>query len=235
MSEVGLKTHYSSKELVSFNLKSLPSAVKNVLDKARRENWQARKRAGRGGGQEYALASMPEAVQNEIRSRFAVAVVEAKPKKLPTPRAEVDLGALTAKQREIADARMALVQYVLELEQSMSRIKAVQYLCDLAKKGELPSHLSDLVAVANAKKSARRTVSVRTLNQWVIDYCKAENAEQRLQLIAPQVRQAVALEEIWWLPDFLGVYRQTTGISLAEAYRAFEVEWHWKYADNSTI
>ncbi len=86
------------------------------------------------------------------------AVVEAKPKKLPAVRAEVDVGNLTTKQREIADARMALVAYVLELEGSMSRIKAITYLCNLAKQGEMPPHLVELVAVANAKKTAKRTI-----------------------------------------------------------------------------
>ncbi|WP_256710615.1 Mu transposase C-terminal domain-containing protein, partial [Mannheimia haemolytica] len=178
---------------------------------------------------------LPQEIQTEIRSRFMSAVVEAKPKKLPVVRAEVELGNLTTKQREIADARMALVAYVLELEGSMSRIKAITYLCNLAKQGEMPPHLAELVAVANAKKTAKRTLSVRTLNGWVVDYCKAENAEQRLKLLAPQVRQETKPEEIWWLSAFLGTYRQKNGICLTEAYREFEVEWAYQYADNPLL
>lgn len=235
MSEISLKTHYSVAELLSFKLSSLPSAHKNVLDKAIRENWQSQKRKGRGGGVEYELACLPQEIQTEIRSRFMSAVVEAKPKKLPVVRAEVELGNLTTKQREIADARMAMVAYVLELEGSMSRIKAITYLCNLAKQGEMPPHLAELVAVANAKKTAKRTLSVRTLNGWVVDYCKAENAEQRLKLLAPQVRQETKPEEIWWLSAFLGTYRQKNGICLTEAYREFEVEWAYQYADNPLL
>lgn len=235
MEKLSLKTHYSVAELLSFKLSSLPSAHKNVLEKAVRENWQSQKRKGRGGGVEYELISLPTEVQTEIRSRFMSAVVEAKPKKLPVVRAEVDVGNLTTKQREIADARMALVAYVLELEGSMSRIKAITYLCNLAKQGEMPPHLVELVAVANAKKTAKRTLSVRTLNGWVVDYCKAENAEQRLKLLAPQVRQETKPEEIWWLSAFLGVYRQKNGICLTEAYREFEVEWAYQYADNPLL
>ncbi|WP_305954853.1 DNA-binding protein, partial [Mannheimia haemolytica] len=82
MSEISLKTHYSVAELLSFKLSSLPSAHKNVLDKAIRENWQSQKRKGRGGGVEYELACLPQEIQTEIRSRFMSAVVEAKPKKL---------------------------------------------------------------------------------------------------------------------------------------------------------
>lgn len=231
MGNLSLKTHYSVYEIAKF----IEKAPKNVDAQAKRENWQSQKRKGRGGGVEYELACLPQEIQTEIRSRFMSAVVEAKPKKLPAVRAEVDVGNLTTKQREIADARMALVAYVLELEGSMSRIKAVTYLCELAKQGEMPPHLAELVSLANAKKTEKRTLSVRTLNGWVVDYCKAENAEQRLKLLAPQVRQETKPEEIWWLSAFLGTYRQKNGICLTEAYREFEVEWAYQYADNPLL
>ncbi|MCT8607412.1 transposase, partial [Glaesserella parasuis] len=138
MSENNLKTHYSAKELLLLSLTCLPNSVQGIIYQAKKQLWETRKRVGQGGGNEYGLSSMPEAVQTEIRSRFAVAVVESKPKKLPAVKAEVDLANLTTKQREIADARIGLIQYVLDLEQSMSRIKAVTYVCELAKSGRLP-------------------------------------------------------------------------------------------------
>lgn len=226
-----LKTYYSAQELVDMSLSCLPTTKKAVISKAKRENWIAQKRKSKGGGLEYELISMPEAVQTEIRSRFAVAVVGSKPK-VPAVRAEVDLANLTNKQRAVADARMAIIAKVLELEDSgMSRIKAVEFFCDLAKSGKLPEEMADLVAVANAKKNAKRTLGVRTLNQWVIDYCKADNAEQRLKATAPQVRQPVDIAELNWLPAFLAVYRNTNGINIAEAYHEFEWRWQSTYAD----
>lgn len=229
-----MKEWFSAKELAGIG--GLSKYPTNVTRLAKKEKWASRPLVGvKGGGLEYSLNSMPEAVQTEIRSRFMSAVVEAKPKKLPAVRAEVDVGNLTTKQREIADARMALVAYVLELEGSMSRIKAVTYLCELAKQGNMPPHLAELVSLANAKKTEKRTLSVRTLNGWVVDYCKAENTEQRLKLLAPQVRQETKPEEIWWLSAFLGVYRQKNGICLTEAYREFEVEWAYQYADNPLL
>ncbi|UQX76919.1 hypothetical protein M3710_10070 [Mannheimia haemolytica] len=236
MSENSLKTHYSAKELAELSLACLPKTKQGVLYQAKKQGWTTHKKVGVGGEiLEFALSNLPQEIQTEIRSRFMSAVVEAKPKKLPAVRAEMDVGNLTTKQREIADARMALVAYVVELEGSMSRIKAITYLCNLAKQGEMPPHLAELVAVANAKKTAKRTLSVRTLNGWVVDYCKAENAEQRLKLLAPQVRQETKPEEIWWLSSFLGTYRQKNGICLTEAYREFEVEWAYQYADNPLL
>ncbi|AKO40803.1 hypothetical protein RZ64_01865 [[Haemophilus] ducreyi] len=226
-----LKTHFSAKELSQFALHCLPTSDRRILEKAKRENWQCQKRKGRGGGVEYALASLPAEIQQEIKHKFAISVVE-KPKNLPAIRAEVDLANLTDKQRAIADSRMAIVTKVLELEESrMSRIKAVKFFCQLAKKGELPEALLMHVITANAKGNAKRTVGERTLNQWVIDYSKAQNAEQRLKVIAPQVRQPVPIEALNWLPEFLAVYRNTNGVSVAEAYDEFVYRWQTHYAD----
>ncbi|MGX3067677.1 DNA-binding protein, partial [Ursidibacter arcticus] len=161
MSENNLKTHYSAKELLAFSLSLLPNSVQGIIYQAKKQGWTTQKRVGKGGGVEYALNDLPEPIQTEIRKKFAVDVVKSQPKPLPAVRADVDLASLTNKQREIADARIALVQYVLELEQSMSRIKAVNYLCHLANSGELPSHLVALVDVANAKKKAESVISTR--------------------------------------------------------------------------
>ncbi|MGY4673925.1 Mu transposase C-terminal domain-containing protein [Ursidibacter arcticus] len=235
MSENNLKTHYSAKELLAFSLSLLPNSVQGIIYQAKKQGWTTQKRVGKGGGVEYALNDLPEPIQTEIRKKFAVDVVKSQPKPLPAVRAEVDLASLTNKQREIADARIALVQYVLELEQSMSRIKAVNYLCHLANSGELPSHLVALVDVANAKKKAESVISTRTLNQWVIDYCKVENAEQRLKLFAPKVKQAVKPEEIWWLGWFLGIFRQKNALSVEDSYRQFEIEWQTRFAENELM
>lgn len=235
MNDNNLKTHYSAKELVDLSLTCLPNSVQGIIYKAKKQQWRNRKRIGKGGGLEYELSSFPQTVRDEIYKRFTTQIIESKPKKLPVIRAETDLANLTDKQREIADARMGLVQYVFELEQSMSRIKAIKYLCGLAQRGELPDHLVELVQKANAKRSANRTLGVRTLNQWVVDYCKAGNVEERLKVFAPQVRQERSVESIFWLPQFLGCYRQTTGLTLAEAYRHFQNEWVSQYAENPLL
>ncbi|ABR74752.1 hypothetical protein CBG46_09165 [Actinobacillus succinogenes] len=208
MRGLSLKTHYSVYEYAEMGISSLPQAPKNIQALFKRENCSYRKRGGRGGGVEYELASLPQEIQDEIRNKFAVAVVNKKPS-LPVVR-DVDLSSLTTKQREVADARMALVAAVSQLEQSMSRIKAVTYLCESAKCGQLSADLMDLVETANAKNGngCGRVLSVRTLNQWVIDYHKADNAEDRLKALAPSQRQAKKAEELQWLPEFLAVYRK---------------------------
>ncbi|MGX2951318.1 DNA-binding protein, partial [Ursidibacter sp. B-7004-1] len=61
-----LATHYSAKELFNLALLNLPKSERRILEKAKRENWQSRKREGRGGGLEYAFSSLPIEVQQEI-------------------------------------------------------------------------------------------------------------------------------------------------------------------------
>lgn len=226
-----MKEWFSIKDLLG--LPSLPQSDRGMMKKAERENWKKRQRAGvKGKAFEYHLTSLPIDTQNELRTRFAVSVVEQKPKKLPIVKAEVDLANLTNKQRAVADARMVLISKVLELEDSgMSRIQAVRFLCRLAKNGELPPEMAERVAMANAKKNEKRTISERTLNQWVIDYCKAENAEQRLKASAPRGRQPVEITELNWLPEFLAVYRNTNGLNVSEAYEEFVWRWQTAFAD----
>lgn len=226
-----MKEWFSAKELAGIG--GLSKYPTNVTRLAKKEKWQTRQMQGiKGGGFEYHLASLPIDTQNELRTRFAVSVVEQKPKKLPVVKAEVDLANLTNKQRAVADARMVLISKVLELEDSgMSRIQAVRFLCRLAKNGELPPEMAERVAMANAKKNEKRTIGERTLNQWVIDYCKADNAEQRLKASAPRVRQPVEITELNWLPEFLAVYRNTNGLNVSEAYEEFTWRWQTAFAD----
>ena len=231
MNEISLKTHYSVAELLKLKLSTLPQAHKNVLDKAKRENWESRKRVGKGGGMEYALCSLPQALQDEIRTKFAVSIVKAKPKSLPADLRQVELKTLTEKQREVAGARMALVAQVAQLEQAQPRYKAIKFFCEQIKHGGISNDLMRLVETANNKKGKNRTLSERTLNQWVLDYEKAETPEERLKALAPMQRVAKKAEEIVWLPDFLAVYRQTNGINVAEAYHYFSAEWDARFAD----
>lgn len=231
MNEISLKTHYSVAELLKLKLSTLPQAHKNVLDKAKRENWESRKRVGKGGGMEYALCSLPQALQDEIRTKFAVSIVKAKPKSLPADLRQVELKTLTEKQREVAGARMALVAQVAQLEQAQPRYKAIKFFCKQIKHGGISDDLMRLVETANNKKGKNRTLSERTLNQWVLDYEKADTPEERLKALAPMQRVAKKAEEIVWLPDFLAVYRQTNGINVAEAYHYFSAEWDARFAD----
>ncbi|MCL7785497.1 Mu transposase C-terminal domain-containing protein [Pasteurella multocida] len=231
MSELTLKSHYSIAELLSFNLNRIPQAHKNVIEKANRENWESQKRSGRGGGLEYALSSFPKELQDEIYSKFTESMVQRKPT-LPAVK-QIDLDDVTSKQRDIADARMALVAYVQNLEQVKTRDAAIKFICNSAKFGQLPDEVMALVERANCKngKNCGRVLSHRTLYSWVLDYNKAKTPEERLKALVPSQRKADRVEDIAWLPNFLVIYRNTNGVSVAEAYAEFAHNWSLEFAD----
>lgn len=226
-----LKKFYSVQELSKFNLSEFPTSVRRIKEKAKRENWQSRKRSGKGGGVEYALSSLPKEVQEEIYSKLTLAVFQDKPR-LPAIKKQIDLDDITSKQRNIADARMALVAYVQNLEQVQTRDAAIKFICDSAKNGQLPDEMMKLVERANCKKGKGcRVLSHRTLYSWVLDYNKAKTPEERLKALVPSQRKADRVEDITWLPDFLAIYRNTNGVSVAETYAEFAHNWSLEFAD----
>ena len=223
-----MKLWFSAKELAG--IAGLSIHPSNINRLAKRENWVSQPKKGvKGGGLEYAFSSLPAEVQIELQKQFAV--VE-KPK-LPVVKKQIDLENITTKQREIADARMALVAYVQNLEQVKSRDAAIKFICSAAKNNQLPDELMALVERANCKngKNCGRVLSHRTLYGWILDYNKAKTPEERLKALVPSQRKADRVEDISWLPDYLAVYRNTNGVSIAEAYVEFAHKWQTEFAD----
>lgn len=182
-----LKDAYTTQELAPL----LGITTRAVLDRAKRESWQSRPRAGRGGGSEWLVASMPEATRSAII--FAVAsetqseeafdpakstalapvakctsiapVVSAQPSK--------EFAQFTTREREVALARKAFVIAVLNLEETgMSRNAAIAKLLKAAETGQLSTYLTEQIERANARSgsSGKRGLSRRRLYAWCTDY-----------------------------------------------------------------
>ena len=64
-----MRNWYAASELAG--LPGMPGTRQGVLSMAKRMGWASRKRQGRGGGREYALASLPEATQEALTSSAA--------------------------------------------------------------------------------------------------------------------------------------------------------------------
>ncbi|EEJ8284717.1 DDE-type integrase/transposase/recombinase [Salmonella enterica] len=206
---------------------------------------------------EYNIDCLPEVTQQALRERYMAQLMEiptevaesAKPvvRKARNPDAvsaveayrgspqllEERLAALTENQRCVADARAQLVAEVLLLEDqgNIGRLKAINYVVSKARKGELPERLQLAAVNANAKRGSNRTISRDPLYQWVLKYNQAQNAAERLLLLAPGKRQEVNVEEISWLPDFMAQFRQSNGRPMTEAYDDFVAEWQRRHAD----
>lgn len=205
---------------------------------------------------EYSIDCLPEVTQKAIRERYMAQLMEAKTPQEPAkpvvrrqrdPDAispleayrgspqlmEERLNALTENQRQVADARAALVRevFLLEDQGNIGRLKAINYVVSKARSGELPPLLQAAAVTANAKRGSGRTISRDPLYQWVLKYSQAQNAAERLLLLAPGKREEMKVEEISWLADFLAEYRQSNGRPMTEAYEDFVAEWNRRHAE----
>ncbi|EEG2587612.1 DDE-type integrase/transposase/recombinase [Salmonella enterica] len=205
---------------------------------------------------EYSVDCLPEVTQKAIRERYIAQLMETEapqePAK-PVVRRQRDpdaispleayrgspqlmkerLNALTENQRQVADARAALVRevFLLEDQGNIGRLKAINYVVSKARSGELPPLLQAAAVTANAKRGSGRTISRDPLYQWVLKYSQAQNAAERLLLLAPGKREEMKVEEISWLADFLAQYRQSNGRPMTEAYEDFVAEWNRRHAE----
>ncbi|HIF2251240.1 TPA: Mu transposase C-terminal domain-containing protein [Salmonella enterica] len=205
---------------------------------------------------EYSIDCLPEVTQKAIRERYLAQLMEVKEPQEPAkpvvrrqrdPDAispleayrgspqlmEERLNALTENQRQVADARAALVRevFLLEDQGGIGRLKAINYVVSKARAGELPPLLQAAAVTANAKRGSGRTISRDPLYQWVLKYSQAQNAAERLLLLAPGKREEMKIEEISWLADFLAQYRQANGRPMTEAYDDFVAEWNRRHAE----
>lgn len=173
------KLYYTARELLSLNLKDLPITVKGIIQKANRENWVSRPRQARGGGYEYALTSLPPAVQAAIllKTKPAPAPLvvkgkggerQAKGQVVVAEDVQTQLSNLSAKQRSIIDARTTIVaklNELLALPNGMGKTETYQQFAQQLKNGELPEFWLTQARIANAKPSGKRAISMRTLQQ----------------------------------------------------------------------
>lgn len=237
----------------------MPATTKGIREALQRyaggEDDCARRRPGTKAI-EYSVDCLPEVTQKALRERYvAQLMVSEAPQETTKPvvrrRRDPDaispleayrgspqlmeerLNALTENQRQVADARAALVREVFLLEDkgNIGRLKAINYVVSKARSGELPPLLQAAAVTANAKRGSGRTISRDPLYQWVLKYSQAQNAAERLLLLAPGKREEMKVEEISWLADFLAEYRQSNGRPMTEAYEGFVAEWNRRHAE----
>ncbi|MEI9625001.1 Mu transposase C-terminal domain-containing protein [Phytobacter diazotrophicus] len=208
---------------------------------------------------EYHIDSLPIVTQEEIKNRFYKEIlstqqVSTKETKISSNKGlsdnsklslirqcpallEREVGTLTAKQKEIADARAVLAMEVEKLRDAgMSRTAAVNYISIESRKGTLPAHLLKAAEMANARKgSSRAGVGTRSLQEWLTIFETTKPGVERMAMLAPGHLKAKKPEQIKWLPDFLAHWRSRKGPFLREAYRDFKAEWLVVYADQPAL
>ncbi|ENA6118748.1 transposase, partial [Escherichia coli] len=246
-----------AKELIG--APGMPATTKGIRQALQRyaqgKSCCSRRRSG-SKATEYSIDCLPEVTQQALRERYALQLMTQKADESPAPvvtkaRRSPDvvdaveayrgspqlmverLNALTENQRQVADARIAIVSEVLKFAQQpgFSCAKAIRFIVDRLSRSQLDERIVAMVETANAKKGNRRALSEITLKRWIAAFNKAQNAAERLLLLAPGKRQEIKAEDINWLPEFLAQYRQSNGRPMTEAYEDFVAEWQHRHAD----
>ncbi|EAP7663531.1 transposase [Salmonella enterica] len=247
----------TAKECVGLpDLPAMEHNIRHRLTKAASGNVEWLRRREGTKAIEFKIDCLPYSAQQVLRERYVAQLMETETPQEPAkpvvrrqrdPDAispleayrgspqlmEERLNALTENQRQVADARAALVREVFLLEDlgNIGRLKAINYVVSKARSGELPPLLQAAAVTANAKRGSGRTISRDPLYQWVLKYSQAQNAAERLLLLAPGKREEMKVEEISWLADFLAQYRQSNGRPMTEAYEDFVAEWNRRHAE----
>ncbi|ECK4382069.1 transposase, partial [Salmonella enterica] len=247
----------TAKECVGLpDLPAMEHNIRHRLTKAASGNVEWLRRREGTKAIEFKIDCLPYSAQQALRERYVARLMEAETSQEPAkpivrrqrdPDAispleayrgspqlmEERLNALTENQRQVADARIAIVREVLRIgnEPGFTCAKAIRFIVRRSATGELNERVAAFVAVANAKKGKARALSAITLKRWMAEYNKAENAAERLLLLAPGKREEMKVEEISWLADFLAQYRQANGRPMTEAYEDFVAEWNRRHAE----
>ncbi|WCK69900.1 Mu transposase C-terminal domain-containing protein [Agrobacterium tumefaciens] len=171
-------SYYSAQEIadagVRLKLKALPHSKRRVQDHINREGWNAsplcRERQGRegGGGFEYHISLLPEVLQAALhgeRNRELVLVSQQAKKTQELARREkLSTANLTARQRDVMNARSAVLSAIdmHQISNGMSQRQAIQsFLADPAA-----VEISETILRVANDRANKASVSRATLYDW---------------------------------------------------------------------
>lgn len=161
-----MKEWFSAQELADLKLPDIPSAKKNIIEKAAREYWQSRPRCGRGGGKEYNVSSLPAKAKEELARRSLSSVPERRSKAVIERPDDADLSEAKAWQRETAEARAAVLDAIDNLAVTCGKNNAIKAVLNGLKNGTLEPSFIELIRKANAKAGETVKLSRASLFNW---------------------------------------------------------------------
>jgi putative transposase len=167
-----MKTHYTAKELA--DLPGLPNTERSVQRLADREAWPFQKRAGRGGGKEYPLTTLPAETREHL-TRQVMANAPVVAPAAPAPAVIQHIVAATTSQlkqwqRDVMEARVAIMRLIERAAPVVGVNKAINTIVKASVNGEL-----DEYAAANARKGQGRTLSYNGIIKWWMAWKKSDS------------------------------------------------------------
>lgn len=212
----------TTNELMGLKITGLPESRPAVLAYARRHNWSFR-RVEKGPGYEFSVSSLPKKIQNMLMKR--VLAQSTGDKRLPVV-ASANLPATTAKRRlpavsaedltnkqqSIRDARAIILAEIDRLVMTgIGRSRAIDIMVNAARNGELSPELARAAERANARKTADRTLSRRSIYLWSSALDEAEGNHTALAPSHPSKDGIPA-----WAPTLMSLWCKPQKPTLAE-------------------
>lgn len=238
-----MKTHYTAKELAG--MPGLPSNFVSVIRMADREAWPSQKRAGRGGGKEYALSALPVETQRHLQKLAGCAETLPTVKTAAAPPAVITPlplpSELTGHQQTIMNARVFLVKSI-ESDMALGHRlqQSLEYVVGQIAAGNQPYFGQAELANDRKRKNGTALLSERSLMRFWSDWKKSgrnpvalapnDGDVKRIQkesVLVAYVRDfgtradtgQVPATVPAWMPYFLLAYRKPQSPSIPDALR----------------
>lgn len=207
-----MKTHYSIADLLALKLSGFPTTRRGWEYLVKTNNWKYREVPSRGKGgirKEYEVNSEIRSFLhlNEIKSQVNS---EVKIQEIPTQViCTQQSNELLNWQRDIAESRLFVVRYIQQkIKQGMKKTPAIEQFIADADALLLPEEMQLTVQKANAKAGEGRTISRRSIFDWIKAVDDAEKHKINvISILAPKARQteipvwAVELLKLWAQPQ----------------------------------
>ncbi|MCG7655903.1 Mu transposase C-terminal domain-containing protein [Wielerella bovis] len=219
-----MKTHYSVTELLKLELSELPRTKVGLGDKIKRENWQFREVAAKGGrgGVKKEYLPPPEIQAAIIKQHTEQVLAEQAAVPLPAladvQPEKTDLSGSTEAQRTQLGAREAVLN-AIETLMSETKVGKDSAITTFLTSAQHPSqeHLLKMLVLATDKRGGGGQVpNARTVKRWF-----KQREENRLMSKTPQKNWQVPE----WFSLFLHYYRQPQKPTVSAAYRKFVADW----------
>lgn len=213
-----MKSHYSIQELIvmqnNMQNNAYPKTRQALEYRAKSESWPfiEEKSSGRNGlrrayqvPQDLALAIKNYSFKQIVTAAPAIPEVESSSFEIVA--ATVSPAQLADWQRQCAESRLMIVREIQQcVRRGVKKTPAIQKFVDDAAAGTLPEQWNEILNLANAKAGKDRTVSRRTVFEWVTS---VEDAEKRkisaVAMLAPKPRMVKIPD---WAGALLKLYAQ---------------------------
>lgn len=204
-----MKTHYSIADLLALNIENFPTSRRGWEKLVQSNAFKYREVPSRGKGgvrKEYELSSelmelvFLKSIKNEVDSTEENFQLSAETEVLvPT--------SLANWQREVAENRLFVVRYIQQqMKQGTKKTPAIEKFIADAEAQTLPTEMQNSVSKANAKAGEDRTVSRRSVFDWIKTVEDAEKHKINvISVLAPKARQAYVPA---WATDLLKLWAQ---------------------------